>query len=198
MPANPVRLPLRLGDTRKYIYGADLFDALILASGADAAARLRLLSISDKALELCFGEPDLKSPDLCGFFEYTRQGSHQAGWIRQCPDDAVCERDPLLDREAIEAAEFAPNRAQVERDPRFSAGKTGLILVVALLERLFPDDAWNLAEMSAVDAPSSGRVIDVKLTRQMGKFVFVSIGADGKPWGQLVLASTPYIEDYET
>jgi len=191
------RLPILLGDTRKYIYGADLFDALTHFTGADRLARLRLQRLTDKAVDLRFDRPDLACPNLCGFFEFAQDGVKHLAWLRES-EERVAERSALMDREAVDMAEFGTDSAEVIRDPRFSVGKSGLILVITLLERVFPDDAWNLAEMEAFSARADGSAIRVRLTRQIGKFLIASIDADGRPWGQVTLASTPYLEDVDT
>ena len=193
----PARLALSLGDTRKYIFGADLFDALTTVSGADGPARLRFQRLSDKAVDMRFDRPDLASPGFCGLFAYTKGGLPSIAWLQE-RDERVASRSALMDREAINGAAFGTDSAEVERDPRFSVGKSGLILLIALLERRFPDDAWNLGEMEAPSPQDSGRDIRVKQTRRIGKFLFASIEADNRPWGQLTLAATPYVEEVET
>lgn len=194
MTQSPVRLPLLLGDVRKYIHGADLFDALTSVTGADGPARLRLLRLSDRSVYLHFGRPSPACTKLCGYFDFTRGGVQSFAWLQESDTDRVTGRSPLMDMEAVEAAKFDADCAKMERDGRFSVCKSGLILAVTLLERMFPDDAWNLAEVESLNANAGGRVIAVRLTRRIGKFLFASIDADHQAWGRLTLASTPYVE----
>lgn len=193
----PARLALSLGDTRTYIFGADLFDALATVSGADGPTRLSFQRLSDKAIDMRFDRPDLESPDFCGLFAYVKGGLPRIAWLQE-RDERVASRSALMDREAINGAAFGTDSVEVERDPRFSVAKSGLILLIALLERLCPDDAWNLAQMEALRPQDVGRDIRVKQTRRIGKFLFASIEADNRPWGQLTLAATPYVEKVET
>ena len=152
---SPAGLPLFLNDARKYIHGADLFDALAAATAADGPVRLRLQRLSDRAVDLRLDPPDLASPSLCGFLEFTEGGRTRHAWLAERAE-LVTVRSPLMDREAVEGAEFGADNANVRRDPRFSVGKSSVILLVALLERLFPDDTWNLAEMEALSARAPG------------------------------------------
>lgn len=188
--ATPVIVRPPLSDIRGYIYAADLFDALVDATGAQGATRMRLARISDEAVELRHDAPQPAAPDYCGQFETLVHGRPFSGWLRLVPGDVVRERSALLDAETIPGAQLGLDSATVSRRPDCSVARTALVLTVALLEELFPDDTWNLAEISAVlDAPGAERVA-VRLARQMSRFLVVEVMADAACWGQFILAAT--------
>lgn len=188
--ASPVILRPPLSDMRGYIHAADLFDALVAATGAHGPTRMRLARISDAAVELRHDAPQPGAPDFCGQFDTLSQGRPSSGWLRLVPGEVVRERSARLDAETIAGARIGLDSAMAIRQSGASIAKTALVLAVALLEERFPDDTWNLAEISAVlDAPEADR-IEVRIARQMSRFVVVEVMADTACWGQFTLAAT--------
>ncbi|MCK0206836.1 hypothetical protein MWN33_02190 [Starkeya koreensis] len=185
-----------LSDLRAYIHAADLFDALAVATGAAGPTFLRLSRISDEAVELRHDAPRPGDPDFCGLFGHAAPGRPLSGWLRRLPGEVVRARAPLMDAEVIPGAEFGMDGARVRRRPGCSVARTAVLLAVALLEELFPDDTWNLAEITAergeeTGADIGGEPVAVRIARQMSRFLVVEVTADERYWGRFTLAATP-------
>lgn len=196
MRHKPLVLRPPLTDMRSYIHGADLFDALVAATAADGAARLRMMRLSNRPVELRFGDVDHRDPELCGYFDFT-SGSGSApvaAWLREIDGDRVSERRPVMDRAIIDGARFATDSASVTCDPRVTPIKTAIVLGVALLERSMPDDVLNLGEIECARPRQQGRSVRISLARRIAKFLMLSVMLDGLPHGRFTLAATPYVE----
>ncbi len=192
-PAIILRPPL--SDRRDYVHAADLLDALLDATGAEDQAVLRLTRLTANPVALRHDRPPPGAENDCGLFDYRAGGAAVRGWLSLLPGEAIAARDPRLDADAIPDAAFADAAAIATRQPGVSIGKTALVLGVALVERLLPDDVQNLAEMRAAAGALPARRIGVRIDRRISRFLMLSVTADGLPWGGFTLATSPYVEE---
>lgn len=190
-----LHLPLRLSDKRNYIFAADLFDALVATIGALPPARLRLSSMSNEAVEFCPGPaPTPQDPDYCGTFDHGRGDAMACGWLRRRPGDIVAERMAAPDATLLTEVALRADGATARHAPGVSVAKAALVLAVALIEEVFPEDLWNLAELQAVGPFHAAGPVQVGLGRRMSRFLVIPVRVDGLHWGQFTLASTPIAE----
>lgn len=185
-------------DRRSYIHGADLFDCLVQATAAEGMARLRFVRLSDRPVELLFGDADHGSAMPCGYFDIAPAGeaSHRrSGWLREVAADSITERLPLMDATILAGANYQGETVSARCDPRFSPMKTAIVLGVALLEKTMPNDVLNLGEIEAYRPMRRGTEVAVRLTRRVAKFIVMSVSLDGEPFCRFTLAATPYVED---
>ena len=72
--ASPLVLRPPLTDARSYVHGADLFDCLAQVTAAERMARLRFVRLSDRPVELIYGEADHSGARPCGYFDVITGG----------------------------------------------------------------------------------------------------------------------------
>jgi hypothetical protein len=187
-----VVLPLFLTGGRQHIHGADVFDAIVAASGAAGSLRLRFVGLSARPLQLVLGDPPVGAPEICGYLDFSdRHGRPARGWLRETGDEGPVGRLALPDEPALAGAMLGQRSASVTRHPSFTVMKTAVLLAVALLERDMPLDVLNLGEMEAVCAGREGTVVEVAVARRMGKFIMLPVRLDDAPYGRLIIAATP-------
>lgn len=189
-PARVLRPPL--SDGRAYVFASDLFDSLVASTGAAGPATLRLTRLTDHAIELRHDVPQPQAEGFCGWFTYRRDGATVGAWLRLRAGEVVQDRLPLMDLDLVEEAVFSADGAFMPMPSAASVAKAALVLAVSLLEQLFPDDVWNLAEMDATAGPCAGETVSVRIERQLGRFLIVSAWVDAARWGQFILAATPF------
>jgi len=159
---------------RSYIHGADLFDALTAATGAEAEIVLSLTAASDCAIELRDETAGPPSAEPCGRFRYASDGTLRRHVLLRRPDRPIAVRRPLSD-EALPAGTSFMRRASE--------------LAVSLLMREFPDDYWTIGQIACWRRPPEGAAPAVAIRACLaGRFWKVAVEADGVSIGHVVLA----------
>jgi len=181
--------PPLTGD-RTYIHGADLFDALTAATGAETGIVLSLKAASDCAIELRHESAAPETAAPCGRFRYVRAGSVHRHVLLRRPDRPIARRLPMDDDALVTGTIFLPGRAMADAADRSVTFMRRMVaLAVALLERDFPDDYWSIAEISCGRLPPCHAAIEVAIGGSVGdRFWKVAVSADGARIGHLVLA----------
>jgi hypothetical protein len=181
--------PPLTGD-RTYIHGADLFDALAAATGAETGIVLSLTAASDCAIELRHESSGPGAIAPCGRFRYVRAGTLHRRVLLRRPDLPIARRLPMDDEALVAGSTFLPGRAMADAaDRNVTFMRRMVALAVALLERDFPDDYWSIAEISCDLLPSCEAAIEVAIDGSVGdRFWKVAVSADGARIGHLMLA----------
>jgi hypothetical protein len=183
-----IDIPLT-GD-RTYIHGADIFDALTAATGAEQGIRLSLRSAGACAMELCDEASVSASIEPCGRFRYVRAGGVSRHVLLRLPDRPISVRVPMCDDTLVAGATFFADRAVV------AAGAQGgtymrriSALAVALLERGFPQDHWSIAEISCLQLPRRDARVEAMICNAVGnRFWKIAASSDGVAVGHVVMA----------
>jgi hypothetical protein len=175
---------------RSYIHGADLFDALTAATGAEAEIVLSLTAASDCAIELRDETAGPPSADPCGRFRYASDGTLRRHILLRRPDHPIAARRPLNDEALLAGATFWTHRAAMGATPRdASFMRRASELAVALLMREFPEDYWTIGQIACWRRPPEGAAPAVAIRACLaGRFWKVAVEADGVSVGHVVLA----------
>jgi hypothetical protein len=181
--------PPLTGD-RTYIHGADLFDALTAATGAETGIVLSLKAASDCAIELRQESAAPPAVAPCGRFRFVRAGTLHRHVLLRRPDRPIARRVPMDDDALVAGTIFLPGRAMADAADRSVTFMRRMVaLAVALLERDFPDDYWSIAELACCRLPPCDAAIGVAIGGSVGdRFWKVAVAADGARIGHLVLA----------
>lgn len=183
-------LALAITGERTYVHGADLFDAVVGATGAETDIVLHLYSATSSAIELvAAGGGTSGDPELCGSVRYGRDGVSVLNLLRRRRDVPVPGHLPFDELAATAEAVLEAGSVEVPANGltfvrRASAG------ALLLLERELPDDYWAIAEVSCRRRPPNDAAVRVATTRVLGgRYRKVSMAlADGEIIGSLLLA----------
>ena len=169
-PAMFIDIPLT--GERTYVHGADIFDALIAATGAEQAIRLSLKTAGDCAMELLEEGRAPAGIEPCGRFRFARDGSTVRHVLLRRLDRPSSARMPMSDD--AQSGTFMQ---------RLSARS------VAVLARDFPGDYWSIAEITCRRLPQGDATADVAIGASVGnRFWKVVASADGVPMGHIIMA----------
>jgi hypothetical protein len=183
-----IDIPLT-GD-RTYIHGADIFDALTAATGAEQGIRLSLRSAGACAMELRDEASVSACPEPCGRFRYASAGGVSRHVLLRRPDRPISVRVPMCDDALVAGATFSADRAVVAAGAQGGSFMRRIsALAVALLERGFPEDHWSIAEISCAQLPQGNTRAEAKICNVVGnRFWKIAASSGGVAVGHIVMA----------
>jgi len=188
-------LRLSLSSGRHYVFAADLFDALVATTQAQAPSHLRLARLTNEALDLRHDTPQPENPDFAGTFTYRIDHQELNCWITRRSGDVITDRSAVEDRTLLAAVHLQEDGADAATAGQSSLCKAAMVLAVLWLEEAYPTLVWNLAKLK-VEGPFHGSgELRIRRSRYIGRFLQVHVWFQNQYWGEFLAASSPYIQE---
>lgn len=189
MPEGHGLIARPLTGERTYQFGADILDAVIRHCGARHDMLLQLKTPAPCAIEIVRDPPPLDGANLCGTFRHGAAGHVERFWLRLRPDLPIETREPGDDADVTGPARFEGERGELPAGGPGTVLQRAVHLAVALAMREYPDDYWRVPEIACDRLPPEGATVSMAVRQRVGgRFWKMEMGADGVPFGTLILA----------
>jgi len=160
-------LDLPLTGERSYVHGADIFDAVLAATGASAEIVLTLRLATATSIALV--EREEAGPDDLDVIGTVRcnVGAERRRWLLRRLLDRPARRVEFDEHALTAGATYGPERLSVPSGPG-SFVRRAVAGCMVLAEKRFPEDYWSIAEIACTVPPPQETAVDVVVSTHLG------------------------------